>query len=151
MANEHLVSATAAVVQGDALLFAQGYGYADLEAARPVEADRTLFYIGSDGKLFTWTAIMQLVEQGELDLHADVNAYLDFEIPESFAEPITVHHLMTHTAGFEEQLEALFVADETHVLPLREFLVRTMPQRVYPPGTIFAYSNYGTALAGYII
>ena len=151
LAEEHLVGATVAVVQGDALLFAQGYGYADLEAARPVEAGRTLFYIGSDGKLFTWTAVMQLAEQGKLDLHADVNAYLDFKIPATFAEPVTLHHLMTHTGGFEEQLEALFVADEADVRPLREFLVRTLPRRVYPPGVVFAYSNYGTALAGYII
>jgi len=151
LAEEHLVGATVAVVQGDALVFAQGYGYADLDAGRPVVADRTLFYIGSDGKLFTWTAIMQLAEQDKLDLHTDVNAYLDFEIPATFEEPVTLHYLMTHTGGFEEQLEALFVADEANVPLLREFLVQTLPQRVYPPGAVFAYSNYGTALAGYII
>jgi CubicO group peptidase (beta-lactamase class C family) len=94
---------------------------------------------------------MQLVEQGTLDLHADVNAYLDFEIPAAFGQPVTMHHLMTHTAGFEEELRALFVDGPSDLLPLREFLVRTMPQRVYPPGEVFAYSNYGTALAGYIV
>lgn len=151
LAQEQLVGATAAVVQGDALLFARGYGYADLEAARPVTAERTLFYIGSDGKLFTWTALMQLAEQGRVDLHADINRYLDFEIPATFAEPITLHHLMTHTAGFEEQQEALFVTNEANVPPLREFVMRTLPERVYPPGAVMAYSNYGTALAGYII
>ena len=73
MAEDHVVGATVAVVQGSDIVFARGYGYADLEDKVPVEAERTLFYIGSDGKLFTWTAVMQLVEQGKLDLHADVN------------------------------------------------------------------------------
>jgi CubicO group peptidase (beta-lactamase class C family) len=79
MAEEHLVGATVAVVQNGTLAFAKGYGYADVDGSVPVQADRTLFYIGSAGKLFTWTAVMQLVEQGKLDLHADVNTYLDFE------------------------------------------------------------------------
>lgn len=151
MAAEHIVGATVAVVKDGELAFAKGYGYADLDAGVPVEADRTLFYIGSDGKLFTWTAMMQLVEQGKLDLHADVNAYLDFSIPDAFDRPITLHHLMTHTAGFEEELRALLAGGPADVLPLREFLVHTMPRQVYPPGEVFAYSNYGTALAGYIL
>ena len=151
MADEGLVGATVAVVQGDAQVFAKGYGYADLAAGTSVDVDRTLFYIGSDGKLFTWTAVMQLAEQGRLDLRADVNSYLDFEIPTTFPEPITLHHLMTHTAGFEEQLAALFVGNEADLLPLRDFLVRHRPARVYAPGAIYAYSNYGTALAGYIV
>ena len=151
MADENLVGATVVVVQGDTQIFAKGYGYADPEAGTQVDVDRTLFYIGSDGKLFTWTAVMQLAEQGLLDLHTDVNAYLDFEVPATFPEPITLHDLMTHTAGFEEQLAALFVSEEADVLPLRDFLIRNQPARVYAPGTIYAYSNYGTALAGYIV
>ena len=151
MAAEHLVGATVAVVQDDALIFAKGYGYADQAQRVPVQADRTLFFVGSAGKLFTWTAVMQLAETGQLDLHADVNRYLDFEIPAAFGQPITLHHLMTHTAGFEEQANALLQDDPAHVLPLREFLLRFLPQRVYPPGTVMAYSNYGTALAGYIV
>jgi CubicO group peptidase (beta-lactamase class C family) len=94
---------------------------------------------------------MQLVEEGELDVHADINAYLDFKIPATYSGPITMAHLMTHTAGFEEQLSALLAEDRQDVLPLREFLIRYMPQRVYPPGEYFAYSNYGTALAGYVV
>jgi len=151
MDSEHIVGATVAVVQDSELAFAKGYGYADLEASIPVQADRTLFFIGSDGKLSTWTAVMQLVEQGKLDLHTDVNTYLDFEIPTAFAEPITLHHLMTHTAGFEDEYNSLFVEDSSKLLTLREHLMRYMPERVYPPGEVMAYSNYGTALAGYII
>lgn len=149
--REHIVGAAAAVVQGGETVFAKGYGYADLENRVPVRADGTLFFIGSDGKLFTWTAVMQLAEQGLLDLHADVNTYLDFEIPPAFGGPVTLHHLMTHTAGFEENLNALMAASPEDVPPLREFLVQQMPARVYPPGEVMAYSNYGTALAGYVV
>jgi CubicO group peptidase (beta-lactamase class C family) len=151
MANDHIAGATVAVVQGSATVFTRGYGFADMTAQAPVDADRTLFFIGSDGKLFTWTAVMQLVGQGKLDLHADVNAYLDFAIPAAFAEPITMHHLLTHTAGFEEDFNSLLLDDPDRVLPLREHLLRHMPARVYAPEVVSAYSNYGTALAGYIV
>ncbi len=159
LAEEHIVGATVAVVKDGALLFAKGYGYADREKQIPVVADQTLFYPGSAGKLFTWTAVMQLVEQGKLDLHADINQYLDFTVPatlrqaqgDAIPQPITLEHLLTHTAGFEEQLAALQVASQPDVRPVRDFLVDTLPARVYPPGTTFAYSNYATVLAGYIV
>ena len=150
LASEQVAGAMVAVVHKDELVFAKGYGYADVDAGLPVTADRTLFFIGSDGKLFTWTAVMQLVEQGKLDLHTDVNAYLDFAIPAAFDQPITLHHLMTHTAGFEDEFNSLMASQE-RLLSLREHLVRYMPARVYPPGAVMAYSNYGTALAGYIV
>lgn len=151
LAHEHVAGAMAAVVHNGETIFAKGYGYADALTGAPVTPDRTLFFIGSDGKLLTWTAVMQLVEQGRLDLHADINRYLDFAIPATFDAPITLHHLMTHTAGFEDQANSLFVADPDHLLSLRQHLIRFMPARVYPPGTVMAYSNYGTALAGYIV
>lgn len=151
MADEHLVGATVAVVKDGELLFVQGYGDADLAQHSPVIADKTLFYPGSAGKLLTWIAVMQLVEQGKLDLHTDINQYLDFTIPATFPEPITLVHLLTHTAGFAEQLAALQVANGVAVLPLGEFAKTALPARVYAPGTTFAYSNYATSLAGYIV
>jgi CubicO group peptidase (beta-lactamase class C family) len=149
--DEHVAGATVAVVKDGQFVFAKGYGYADWEQGTPVTADHTLFYPGSAGKLFTWTAVMQLVEEGKLDLDADINTYLDFEIPDTHPEPVTMGNLLTHTAGFEEQFAAQLAEDREDVLPLREFLVRYMPERVYPAGEYFAYSNYGTALAGYIV
>ena len=149
--DEHLAGATVAVVRDGQIVFARGYGYANREEREPVIADETLFYPGSAGKLFTWTAVMQLVEEGKLDLGADINTYLDFEIPDTHTEPITMSDLMTHTAGFEEEFAAQLAEDEQDVLPLREFLTRYMPERVYPPGEYVAYSNYGTALAGYVV
>lgn len=159
MADDHIAGATVAVVAEGELIFAKGYGFADVAAQKPVVADETLFYPGSVGKLFTWTAVMQLVEEGKLDLTTDINAYLDFPLPDRLyraandepVAPITLAHLMTHTAGFEDQLAALQVAEGDNLLPLRDFLIEQMPARVYPPGQWFAYSNYGTALAGYIV
>jgi CubicO group peptidase (beta-lactamase class C family) len=143
--------ATVAVVQGGELLVARGYGYADLERNARVDGERTLFRTGSAGKLFTWTAVMQLVEQGRLDLHADVNQYVDFDIPATFPEPVTLAHLMTHTTGFEDVPEPLFVLREEQLMPLDQYVKQHQPARVFPPGQARAYSNYGTALAGYIV
>ena len=93
MAAKHIPGATVAVVQDGRLLLAKGYGYADLENRVPVDFERTLFRVGSVSKLFTWTAVMQLAERGQLDLDADINIYLkDFQIPATYPEPITMKH-----------------------------------------------------------
>ena len=151
MTADSIVGASVAVVQDGEQVFAKGYGFADLEHKVPVNADESLFFIGSDGKLFTWTAVMQLVEQEKLDLHEDINTYLDFEVPAAFGKAITLHHLMTHTAGFEDDLNSLMAAGKAGLLPLREHLIQHLPKQLFIPGTISAYSNYGTALAGYIV
>ncbi|BAS26420.1 serine hydrolase domain-containing protein [Limnochorda pilosa] len=150
----HIPGAAVAVVKDGEILFAKGYGYSDLEAREPVDATRTLFRIGSVSKLFTWTAVMQLVEQGRLDLNADVNAYLagtGVHVPATYPEPVTMAHLMNHTAGFEDRGVGLFSHDPAGVRPLGEVLAGRLPQRVRPPGEVTAYSNHGTALAGYIV
>jgi CubicO group peptidase (beta-lactamase class C family) len=139
-----------AVVKDGAPLFAKGYGYADVAKKAPVTPD-TLFRPGSISKLFTWTAVMQLVEQGKLDLDRDVNQYIDFNIPARFGKPLTLRHVMTHTPGFEEAIKDLFVPAVSDVPPLRDYLLAHLPTQIYPPGTMPAYSNYATALAGYIV
>ncbi len=147
----HIPGAVVTVVKDGELLFTRGYGYADLETFKRVDVNRTLFRIGSVSKLFTWTAVMQLVEQGQLKLDADVNTYLDFAIPETYSQPVTLRHLMTHTPGFEDQALGAFVNDVDDLVPLGQYLAENIPARVYPPGEIAAYSNYGAALAGYIV
>ena len=148
--RENIAGATVAVVKDGKLLFSKGYGYSDVASKKPVLPDATLFRPGSISKLFTWTAVMQMYEQGKLDLDADVNQYLDFKIPDGFGAPITLKHIMTHTAGFEEQVKDLFSVG--NVTPnLGEYLKTHIPDRIYPPGTTPAYSNYATALAGYIV
>jgi CubicO group peptidase (beta-lactamase class C family) len=149
--NGDVAGAVVVVVKDGEVLFQKGYGYADLKRKLPVDPERTLFRPGSISKLFTWTAVMQLVEQGKLDLDQDVNAYLDFKIPPAFGKPITLRNCMTHTPGFEEVGRNLFSDDTTKVQPNGEWLKSWTPHRIYPPGTIPAYSNYATAMAGYIV
>lgn len=146
-----IAGAAIAVVKDGKLIFAQGYGYADKKTQTPVVADKTLFRVGSVSKLFTWTAVMQLVQAGKIDLDRNVNDYLDFKIPPKFGKPITMRDLMTHTPGFAQVSRDLFVPSPKQLFPLRSYLVRNMPKRIFPPGKIGAYSNYGAALAGYIV
>ncbi|HEU0210447.1 MAG TPA: serine hydrolase domain-containing protein [Candidatus Udaeobacter sp.] len=149
--NRSISGAVLSVVKDGQLLFQKGYGYADFEAKKPIVPDQTLFRPGSISKLFTATAVMQLVEQGKLDLDRDVNDYLDFAVPKTYSQPVTLRQLLTHTAGFEETLKNLFVVDETDMKPLRTYLVNQMPARIFPPGKVPSYSNYGFTLAGYIV
>jgi CubicO group peptidase (beta-lactamase class C family) len=146
-----IAGAVAAIVKDGAPLVEAGYGYADLTSRKSVDPAGTLFRMGSVSKLFTWTAVMQLVEQGKLDLDTDVNRYLDFTIPARDGTPVTLRNLMTHTAGFEERLSGLIGVEGARVVPLGEFVKTYVPVRIFAPGTTPAYSNYGAALAGYIV
>ena len=150
LAREDIAGATIAIVKDGKVLFEKGYGYADVENKKPVSAQETLFRPGSVSKLFTWTAVMQLAEQGKLDLDRDVNDYIDYKIPEAFGKPIALKNLLTHTPGFEEQVKDL-ITFKTDPPNLGEYLKTHIPARIYPPGTVPAYSNYGAALAGYIV
>jgi CubicO group peptidase (beta-lactamase class C family) len=149
--SRDIAGAVIAVVKDGQVLLAKGYGYADYSAKKPVVADKTLFRPGSISKVFTAIAVMQLVEQGKLDLDRDLNEYLDFSIPKTFPEPVTLRRILTHTAGFEETLKNLFVPSANEMRPLRDYLVAAMPERIFPPGKIPSYSNYGLTLAGYIV
>jgi len=150
LALDDIAGATVVVVKNGQVLFSKGYGYADVEKKKPVSPDDTLFRPGSISKLFTWTAVMQMYEQGKVDLDKDINEYLDFKIPEAFGKPITLKNLMTHTPGFEESIKDLFTHSDKPE-DLAAFLKTHIPARIYPPGTVPAYSNYGTNLAGYIV
>ena len=149
--RENIAGAVVIVVKDGKVLYQHGYGYANVEKKVPVSPDSTLFRPGSISKLFTWTAVMQLEEQGKINLDQDINTYLDFKIPDTYQKPITMRNLMTHTAGFEEVIKDLIITGGSKPAPLRQYLVTHMPERVYPPGTTPAYSNYGAALAGYIV
>lgn len=146
-----VAGAVVVVVKGGEVLLQKGYGYADVAARKPVDPERTLFRPGSVAKLFTWTAVMQLVEQGKLDLDADVNSYLDFAIPPRAGKPITLRNLMTHTGGFDEAARALIVTDPADMASLEQGLKRWIPPRIADAGSTPSYSNYGAALAGYIV
>lgn len=146
-----IAGAVVVVVKNGEILLEKGYGYADVAKRVEVDPRRTLFRPGSVSKLFTWTAVMQLVEQGKLDLDHDVNEYLDFKIPLAFGKPITLRNIMTHTPGFEEVDKNVITADSVEIQSLEAFLKAWTPHRIFPPGQVPAYSNYATALAGYIV
>jgi CubicO group peptidase (beta-lactamase class C family) len=134
------------------VLLQKGYGYADVKKKQPVDPELTLFRPGSVSKLFTWTAVMQQVEGGKLDLDADVNQYLDFEIPPGPAgKPVRLRDVMTHTPGFEEAVKELIADDPARLVSIEESVKRWIPERIYEAGTMPAYSNYATALAGYMV
>lgn len=149
--EEDIAGSVICVVKDGKVLFEKGYGFADVKNRKPVTVDATLFRPGSISKTFTWTAIMQLMEQGKIDLNHDVNDYIDFKVPVTFGKPLTLKDIMTHTSGFEESLKELFVPDAADVHPLERYLPTHLPRQIFPPGTTPAYSNYATTIAGYIV
>ncbi len=150
--DKNIVGATLSIIQNGKPLLVKGYGFSDEEKRVAVRPDRDLFRIGSISKVFTWISVMQLVAQGKVDLNADINSYLkDFKIEDTYPEPITLKHLMTHTPGFEDRFIGLFGRDSASMRPLGEVLKDEMPERVRPPGSYASYSNHGTGLAAYIV
>jgi CubicO group peptidase (beta-lactamase class C family) len=148
LAREDIAGAVVLVMKDGKILFSKGYGYADVKKKTPVTPDGTLFRPGSISKLFTWTSVMQLVEQGKLDLDRDVNDYLDFRIPPKFGKPITLRNIMTHTSGFQETAEDM---GPKNLKPLGWYVKTHVPPRIFPPGVTPAYSNFATTMAGYIV
>jgi CubicO group peptidase (beta-lactamase class C family) len=154
MEQSHVPGAAVVVVRDGEVFLAKGYGYADLETRRPVVASETVFSVGSTGKLVTWTAVMQGVEDGRLELDRDVNDYLAdsaVTVPDTYAEPVTLEHLGTHSAGFEDTFAGMVADDPESIRSMEELLAEHRPARVRPPGEFVAYSNYGTALAGHVL
>ncbi len=148
--RENIAGATVSIVKDGKVLLEKGYGLSDVENKTPVIANETMFRPGSISKLFAWTAVMQLFEQGKLDLDRDVNEYIDYKIPDEFGKPITIENLLTHTPGFEESVKDLITFKQESP-DLGQYLKTHIPARIFPPGTVPAYSNYGAALAGYIV
>lgn len=146
-----IAGASVLVMQNGNVLLEKGYGYADLKKKETVDPATTMFRLASISKLFTWISIMQLEEQGKVNLDTDVNQYLDFRIRPAFGRPVTLRNLMTHTAGFEEFSADILLTNPKNAPTLREDLIANQPMRLFPPGQIPAYSNYGVGLASYIV
>ncbi|MCE9523683.1 MAG: beta-lactamase family protein [Alphaproteobacteria bacterium] len=152
VASGEIPGATIVVIQNGTVALKAGYGFADIRARTPVDPDRTRFRVASISKLFTTIAVMQLVDQGKIDLSADVNTYLGgFKVPPTFPEPVTLANILTHTAGFDDRYLGIGAPLSELVEPLGQYLARTMPPRVLPPGKTFAYSNHAFGLAGHIV
>ncbi|WP_260597778.1 serine hydrolase domain-containing protein [Sphingomonas endolithica] len=149
--NGDIAGAVVTVVKDGQVIAARGYGYANVAKRQPVDPARTLFRPGSTSKLVTWTAVMQQVEAGKLDLDRDVNTYIDFKIPARNGKPVTLRQIMTHTGGFEEVLKNIIFYDPKINMPLEAYLKTWTPTRIFDAGTTPDYSNWATALAAYIV
>jgi CubicO group peptidase (beta-lactamase class C family) len=154
MEKAHNQTAVVVIKKDDEVILSKGYGYANIEEGKKLDPNTSMVRPASISKLFTWVSVMQLVEQGRLDLDTDVNSYLtQFQIKDSYpGQPVTLRHIMTHTAGFEDGGAAyLIIRDRDRVLPLAQSLDKYQPERVYAPGERVAYSNYATAVAGLVV
>lgn len=150
IATRDVAGAVVTVVHKGRVLFNRGYGHADIARGALVDPSRTVFRPGSVSKLFTWVALMQQVEQGRVDLDADVNAYLDFKVPAFGSKPVRVRDLLSHSPGLGD-VGGLTVDAAAKLRPYAEWLKTRAAAPRWEPGTEIAYSNYGAALAGYIV
>ncbi|MNO18910.1 D-alanyl-D-alanine-carboxypeptidase/endopeptidase AmpH precursor [compost metagenome] len=154
MEADHIPGTAVVVTEGDRIVFSKGYGYADIGKQIPVDPGQTVMRVGSLTKSMTAAAVMQLKEQGKLAMDQDINTYLtSFKVPLYHSRPITLHHLLTHTAGLDEAIYNLAAHSPGKALPagtfLRQYLDTQPPVR--EPGTEYAYSNAGVGLAGFLI
>ncbi|MFK3938135.1 serine hydrolase domain-containing protein [Alkalihalobacillus sp. NPDC078783] len=145
--------ASVQIIKNHEVVFSKGYGFADIKENVAMDPTETIMEWGSVSKLLVWISLMQLAEQGELDLTDDIQAYL----PEGFLtkvskeEPITLLDLMHHTTGFEDNVFDLGFSTPEYVTSLEEGLKIAEPNQVYSPGEVVAYSNFSTALAAFIV
>jgi CubicO group peptidase (beta-lactamase class C family) len=152
MSRWHIPGAAFVLVKDGKVVFSKGYGYADLKKQTPVVPGQTVFRVGSVSKLFTATAVLQLVESGKLDLNANVNQYLTkFKLQDPYPQPVTLAELLTHSAGLDASVIGIATKSPAQVTPLGEFLARKMPPVIMPPGRIYSYSSFGVALEGYLV
>jgi CubicO group peptidase (beta-lactamase class C family) len=149
--EDEIPGATVVVVNQDRILFEGGFGVASLDTGAAV-TNETLFEVGSVGKVLTAIAVLQQVEQGRLDLAEDVNSYLDnWETAAPGNAAITLHHLLTHSAGLNDRAIGYAVRDETDLQTLGVHLAEHLPASFAAPGRYISYSNYGFGLAGYLV
>lgn len=151
--GKEIPGASIGIVKDGKVILTKGYGVSDIEKNTPVTADKTVFEMGSVTKLFTWSMLMKLAEEGKVELDADIQDYLpEGTLNLAFDKKITILDLMHHTAGFEDKIDGMDLENVDQLRLLNETITKeTQPKQVYEPGTVSAYSNYGTALAGYII
>ncbi len=156
--GDTIPGAAITIVKDNQVVLQKGYGYSNVEAKTTVDSENTVFRYGNLSQIYTWTAILQLAEQGKVDLEANILTYL----PENFASKlkehlisenaITLTHLMNHTAGFEEVGHDTVFSDSGNLEEnLEQGLLITMPNQIYAPGQVLTGDSYSAALAAFII
>lgn len=149
--QQNIPGAAVVWVQQDRTLYLETFGYANIEESRPVHPERTIFRVASISKPFTAIGVLNLVEKGLLNLGADINSlFAKPLINDKFEGHVTLHHLLTHTAGFDDKFIGKSARTREDALSLKEVAETMLPRRFIEPGEIASYSNFGVALAGYL-
>jgi len=152
MDKYHVPGAAIAFVKDGQVSFMKGYGYSDVENKISVDPEKTVFGIASVSKLLTATAVMQQYEEGNINLNKNINEYLqNFNIKDTFNEPVTMKSLLTHSSGFIQSSIGIGTRDPREIRELGDYLKTAIPKREYEPNTFFSYSNQGMSLAGHIV
>ena len=148
----NIAGATIVLMQGDSILHIDGYGVTDIKSNNTVKSNSSIFGVGSISKVFVATAIMQLYEDGILELDKDINRYLkSFQFKYPFNDSVAVKDLLTHSSGFGDRNIQTAVESEKDIIPLAKYLEKRMPAQVRPAGKVISYSNHGYALLGLIV
>lgn len=153
LAHRRFSGATVVFVQGGAVSFAKGYGWDDFASDKPLDVASTGFHLGSIGKVFTATAIGQLLESGAIaSIDDPANRYLKrFQLPDAPNRPITIRDLLTHNAGFEDWFYGIISERRTDVPQSGDFIRHFMPEVVSDAGDGIVYSSFGVAMLGAIV
>lgn len=149
--DEHDVpGATAAVVAGADTVTA-GYGLADRASETPVDAEQTVFRVGSVSKPFVATAVMDQIRRGNLAPDDPVTRHLDVPVDDHHGEVATIAELATHRGGFESTNRGMWITDRDAFASLPTYLREHPHACVRPPGRVGSYANFGYALLGQVL
>ncbi len=152
LVEERIPGAVFVLVMGRDILIKKGYGFADLERKIPADPDESIFRAGSNVKLMTAMAALQASDRGLVDLNADIDKNLkSINIKRHFHQPVTLRRLLTHTGGFDDRFLTQHVRRREDLMPFGQYLEKRMPPQIVPPGKIIIYSDFGMALAGYVV
>lgn len=150
IASREVAGAVVTVVQDGRILFSRGYGFRDADRTVPVDGLDTLVRPGSISKLFTWIALAQQIEGGKVEMDAPIGRYIDFTVPMVGERPILVRDLFSHSPGLSDVDD--FIRRPPQIPePYAIWLKAHIPRAEWTPGTEIAYSNYGAAIASYIV
>ena len=152
---ERLPSIAAAIVHDQELVWSGAVGMADIDAGRPATSS-TLYSICSISKLFTSVAVMQLRDEGHLDLRDPVQKHLPFyDLEQQYDEstPVTVEGLLTHSAGLPRESDHPYWSGPEYPFPTKDEVIARLSDQetLHPSRTDYQYSNLGLSLAGYIV
>lgn len=153
MEKYSIPGAAIAIVKDGKEVFKKGYGYSNIEGKISVDPDKTVFPAASVSKMFTATAIMQLYEEGKIDLNENIDNYIKpYKVINPYKEPVTCSNLLTHSSGVDEASELnVGTRDEKSIKSQEYYFDNHTPRVVREPNTVSRYSNQGYNLLGYVI